>query len=126
MLNIKSILLFIHQGVSQKDPRFKVEDDEHIIDTKTGVEFHLYDSTGKVTHGEDVIAQMEYFTPEEKEVLFEIKKLITDPEKVKQKIAHYPVMVAEARKKLSNLFETPQPTNTMNPIAEENTTAYRG
>ena len=126
MLNIRSILVFIYEGIKRKDQRFKIEDDEHILDTKTGVELHLYDNTGKITHGEDIVAEMAYFTPEEQHVLLEIKKLITDPEKVKQKIAHYPVMVSEARARFAGLFENPEPVNIMNPIAESNTTNYSG
>jgi len=126
MLNIKDVLVYVHNGVKKKDPRFKIEDDEHIIDTKTGVEFHLYDEGGKVTHGDDLIARMEYFTKDEQSVLFEIKKLITDPATVQKKIAHYPVMLKEAREVFAGLFESPQPTNVMEPEAESNTTPYRG
>lgn len=126
MLNIKDVLVYVYNGVKKKDPRFKIEDDEHVIDTKTGVEFHLYDDGGKVTHGEDLIAKMEYFTKDEQSVLFELKKLITDPVKVQKKIAHYPVMLKEAREVFAGLFESPQPTNVMEPELEANTTPYRG
>ena len=126
MINIKEILMYTYKGVKAKHPRYKVEDDEHILDTKTGVEFHLYDDGGKITHGEDVIAKMCYFTKDEQEILMEIKKLITDPAVVAKKIAHYPVMVQEAREVFSGLFEEPRPINNMEPVEEENTTPYKG
>ena len=126
MINIKDILVYVYKNVKAKNPRFKVEDDEHILDTKTGAEFHLYDDDGKITHGEKVIAKMAYFTKPEKEVLFEIKKLITDPALVAKKQAHYPVMVKEARAAFSNLFETPNPIMCLEPEEEPNTIPYAG
>jgi hypothetical protein len=126
MVNIKDILMYVYAGVKNKGTRFTVEDDEHILDTKTGVEFHLYDDGGKITHGEKIVAKLEFFTREEQEVLMEIKKLITDPEVIKKKIAHYPVMVRESREAFANLFESPQPVEQKGPVLEENTTPYRG
>lgn len=126
MLNIKDILMYVYHGVQKKDPRFKVEDDEHVLDTKTGVEFHLYDDGGKVTHGDDLIAKIAYFAKPEQEILFEIKKLISNPATVKKKLAHYPIMVKEAREVFAGLFEAPQPVHNMEPVIEANTTPYRG
>ena len=126
MLNIKTILDFVHRGVATSDARFLVMDDEHVKDTKTGVEFHLYDDGGKITHDEKIIAKVEYFTEEEKAVLFEIKKLITDPAIVAKKLAHYPVMIKEARATFSGLFEKPNPPVNKEPAVEPNTQPYRG
>lgn len=126
MVNIKDILIYVHNGVKAKHPRFTVEDDEHVLDTKTGVEFHLYDDGGKVTHGDTVIAKMGYFTEQEKAVLFAIKKLITDPKVVAEKVAHYPVLVKEARASFSKLFEQPNPPKCLGPTEEENTVPYKG
>ena len=125
MLNIKSILTFVHDGIKNKDVRFTVEDDEHIIDHKTGVEYHLYDDDGKITRGNVLVAKLTYFTKEEREVLFAIKKLISSPELLQKKIAHYPVMVAERRQHLSDLYEKPQPAKLPEPEPEANTVPYR-
>ena len=126
MINIRDILMYIYNGVKNKQVRFKVEDDEHILDTKTGVELHLYDDTLKVTYGDEVIAKMGYFTEAEKEVLFGIKKLITDPKVVAKKQAHYPTMIKEARVRFSDLYAKPNPPTCMGPVEETNTIPYKG
>ena len=55
-----------------------------------------------------------------------IKKLITDPKVMEQKIAHYPVMVKEAREAFAGYYEKPKPILNKEPEAEKNTTPYRG
>ena len=69
---------------------------------------------------------MNYFTKDEQEVLFEIKKVITDPKVVADKIAHWPVMVKESREVFAGLFESPQPVKEMGIVPEEDTTPYKG
>jgi len=54
MLSIESILKFVHENLS--NPRFKKLNEEHIVDEKTGIEFHMYDDWFKMTKGEDIIA----------------------------------------------------------------------
>ena len=48
MLNILSILKHIHDGIQNADPRYTVQDDEHILDTKSGVLLHVYDNWFKI------------------------------------------------------------------------------
>ena len=128
MLNIKEVLTYVLNGVKNKEPRFEILDDEHILCSKTGVKFHLYDDDCKITRGGVVVFNRAdiYFRNEEKPILFELKKLITDPDVVAEKLANYPIMIAEARKAFSDLFEFPQPLIDKEPAAEENTIPYKG
>lgn len=126
MVNIEDILNYVHNGVKAKDPRFEVLDSEHLVDTKTGVEYHLYDEGVNVTHGEYDITKKDYFSPKEQSILFEIKKLITDPAEVAQKIAEAPKVIKNARELFADLYEHPRDVESDDVIAEENTTPYTG
>ncbi len=126
MIDIAKILTYVYNGVKADDPRFVVEDDEHVLDTKTSIEYHLYDDGGKVTYGDKVVARLEFYRKNEQDILMAIKKLITDPKVMEQKIAHYPVMVKEAREAFADYYENPRPIVNKEPVAEENTTDYQG
>lgn len=126
MINILEILEYVYKGVRDDDPRFVVEDDEHVLDTKTGIEYHLYDNGGKVTYGEKIVARLEYYRKPEQMILMAIKNLITDPNVMEQKIAHYPVMLKEAREEFASYYENPTPVMNRKPEEEEDTTSYNG
>lgn len=99
----------------------------HIIDTKTGVEYHLYDDYGKVTYDDEVVAKLDYFTKEEQELLWNIKHSITDPGIVKQKLEEYPMMVKDARETFASLYENPQPIlDDIAVVEEPDTIEYDG
>lgn len=125
MLKISSIIGFIENGVKNKDDRFVILNDEHILDSKTGVEFHLFDDDFKVTHGDKLIATKQDFSIEEQSCLMEIKELITDPQLSKERREKYPMELKKRRELFSDLFENPQPT--VNKVEEEtDTTEYVG
>ena len=126
MLNILSILKYMHTNLPHDKERYVVLDSEHIMDTKTGVELHTYDDWFKFTRDGETVAKMSDFTPQEQEVVWEIKKSITDPAVIKKMEEDYPVRLKERREALSNLFEYPEPVINKNPVMEEDTEEYQG
>ena len=85
MLNIASILKFIQQSLIDNSDRYVVTDEEHILDTHTGIELHIYDDWFKITHDDNVIATMRDFdTTIEQPIVWEIKALITPAETMKK------------------------------------------
>ncbi|AUR84390.1 hypothetical protein NVP1055O_14 [Vibrio phage 1.055.O._10N.286.55.E9] len=126
MLNLNSIFQFILSDMKSGGNRFVKVDDEHIIDSTTGVEYHLYDDSFKMTHGGKLVAKDDFFTKDEQCSIWEIKTFITDPSLVEKRRNEYPVMIKEGREKLSLLYENPQPLTVSEPILEDNTTQYTG
>lgn len=126
MLNISSILKHIGKGVEAKDPRYHVLNDEHVLDSKTGVELHMYDDWFKATYKDEVIATMPDFTKNEQEVLWSIKQLVSNPEKVKYINENYTTLQKARREKLAALFESPTPIETGVPVEEAEATEYLG
>ena len=127
MLEIESILDYIREGVLSDPERFEVVDDEHVIDTKTGVELHVYDDWFKITRDGETIATMQDFdTGVEQPIIWKIKGLITEPEVMEQKKIHHMSMIKQRRKSLSDLFESPEPVAHEHIIPESETTKYTG
>lgn len=126
MLNIKSILTHIHNGVLSKDERYKILNSEHVLDKNTGVELHLYNEWFKVSHGDDIVASMPDFTSEEQEVVWKIKTLLVDPLEYAEMQKNFPAMLKSRRMSLSALYERPQPAFKLEPIEESGTTEYKG
>ena len=126
MLNILSILKHIHNGIVHHDPRYIVTGDEHIHDSKSGVFLHVYDNWFKITYDDDNVVTQDDFTTEEQGVVWEIKKLITPPEVLKERAENYKPLQIERRKKLSELYQNPTPVGPAAPIAEKDTTEYTG
>jgi hypothetical protein len=124
MLSIYSILKYIKTNLT--DPRYKKLDEEHIMDSKTGIEIHMYDDWFKITKGDDVIATMGDFTPEEQECIWEIKQEVADPIKSKAKEENYYKDMYDRRSHISMLFESPEPIKNKEPIVEPNTEVYKG
>lgn len=126
MLNIKSILEFVKDGVVRKDARFVIEDDEHLLDKNTGVAYHVYDSWFKVSQDGDAVITADDFTPEEKEIVWEIKKAITTPEDMKQKELNYKALQKSRRECLSDLYEFPTPAHDKTVEPEDGAEIYKG
>ena len=126
MLNIASILKHILKSVSNKSPQYQVLDNEHVVDTKTSVELHLYDDWVKVTYNDDTVVTMSDLTQEEQGIIWEIKQLITDPAEVEHQKANYQELLKSRREKLASLFEQPQPLDMGFPVEEEDTEEYHG
>ena len=126
MLNIKTIFKFIEEGLESKLDRFVVLNDEHILDTKTGVEFHLFDEDFKITHGDKVIATKQDFTTDEQSCVMEMKDFITDPQLAKERREKYPIELKKRREKFSDLYEYPEAAVNPNSIVEEDTVEYLG
>jgi len=124
MLSIESILKFVHENLS--NPRFKKLNEEHIVDEKTGIEFHMYDDWFKMTKGEDIIATIHDFTPTEQKHVWGIKQAVADPVKSKQKEANYHKDMAARRSHLAQLFEYPAPDSVKTAIVESDTVKYVG
>ena len=125
MLNIKSILKFVLLSMEGGADRFVVVDDEHVLDSKTGIEFHLFDEDFKITHGDKVVATKNDFSQEEQACVMQMKYKITDPELSRERKENYPMELKARREHFAALFETPEPTiKTM--IEEEDTVDYKG
>lgn len=126
MLNILSILSFMLNNVESASPRFKIVDDEHIIDTHTGVELHMYNDWFKLTREDEVIATMPDFLAEEQKKVWELKQLITDPTKAVKSAKEATMQIKQRREMLSTLYENPQPIVDTSPVPEANTEIYKG
>ena len=124
MYEIKSILEFVHTGVVGKHPRFHVTDHEHILDTETGVEYHLYDDYSKVEKAGQVLATSFDMTEAEKAILWGLKEAITPPEVMHQmKQSYYDSKYAN-RQAVSHAYEHPEPVQSLQP--ESGTQPYLG
>jgi transcription-repair coupling factor (superfamily II helicase) len=126
MLNLESVIKFIAKGVEEKHPRYKVIDEEHVIDVDTGVELHMYNEWFKLTYDGDVIATIRDFTVEEQQAVWSIKQLIIDPVKAQHEELKYNELQKKRREDLSKYFENPIPTKSKEPSVEENTVIYTG
>lgn len=124
MLNIKSVLDKILEELESNSPNIKVENDQHIMDKISGVEFHLYDDYFQMTRGDEEKAiPQSAFTEEEKSVVMAIKNLITDPAVTQDKKINYKKHLMESRQTFADWFENPLPE--VEPVVEElDTTIY--
>ena len=105
--------------------RFVILNDEHVLDSKTGVEFHLFDEDFKVTHGDKTIATKQDFTEDEQTYLMTVKYKITDPVLSKERKEKYPLELKARREHFASLFENPVPT-IATLVEEEGTDEYIG
>lgn len=126
MLNIESILRYMLDSINNQGERFRIVDDECVLDTTTGVEYHLYDDWFKLTRDGQSIAMKNDFTPQEQEVIWHIKQAITDPETAKKREVEYPLKQKERRQMLSDYYENPKPVMAKHPLVEEGTYEYTG
>jgi hypothetical protein len=56
MSNLEQIFMGMVQGVKDKDPRYKILDCEHVMDTVKGIEYHLENGeTWTITQGSDKV-----------------------------------------------------------------------
>lgn len=124
MLNIRSILNHILKGITEKNPRYIVKDHEHVIDTQTGTELHMYGDWFKVGYKDVMVAKMSDFTSEEQDIVWCIKQAITDPTKAKEYSDEYHAQLKKNREKFSDLFEYPEPVTSLK--EEEGTVEYQG
>ena len=124
MYEIKSILEFVHAGVMKKHPRFTVMDYDHVLDTETGVEFHLYDDYSKIKKGDEVLATSFDMTDAEKTILWGIKEAITPQEVMHQMKQQYYDSKYAKRRAVSHAYEHPEPVQSLQP--ESGTQPYRG
>ena len=64
-------------GICAADPRYELVDHEHIYDTKTHIQYHLYDEDSEepthITHNDRTVAVARDFYPKEMEKLYELK-----------------------------------------------------
>lgn len=126
MLNIYSVLDYICKAIKEKNPRYKIMNDEHVLDMNSGIELHMYDDWFKVTHDGELVATKTDFTKDEQDVVWHIKQFISDPEESQFKIDNYEKLQKERRAKLSDLLETPTPVDDGLPVEEPDTTPYHG
>lgn len=109
MLNIHSVLKAILDDLKNNPGTIKVIDEQHFIDTLSGVEFHLYDDYFQMTRGDDKPISASSFSKNEQQTIMEIKDLITDPAVTLDKKENYQKYVTENRERFSNWFENPIP-----------------
>lgn len=126
MLNILSILEYVVRGLEDADSRFTIIDDEHFMDSVTGIQFHIYDDWSKMTHDGKMVAKSDYLTREEVEQFRKMKTLIASPEAIAKRLEEYPRVVYAARKEFARHYEVPQPLQDKIVEAEEGTIAYTG
>ncbi|AHK11740.1 hypothetical protein S144_26 [Shewanella sp. phage 1/44] len=126
MLNISSILKFVLNELKTDTGRIVKIDEQHFLDTATGVEYHLYDDVFKMTHDDVEVAKTDCFTHDEQAIVWEMKKLITDPEIAAQRKSEYPKLIKSKREGFSKLYENPMPTVNTNPMVEVDATEYVG
>lgn len=126
MLNLTSIFNYINEGLKANDARFVIVDNEHVLDTKTGVKLHLYDGWLKITHNDELIAEMANLSEAEHSALWEIKRTVVGDDVMKQREDDYPTITKERRERLSNLFEHPEPIVSKAPAVEPDATEYEG
>lgn len=125
MLNIASILNFIHSALQSGSDRFTVQGDEVVVDNETGVELHMFDTCFEVKHGDTTVARSDDFTNDEQSRVMSIKHLITTEDVRKYKEDNYEHLIRERRKTLSDLYESPTPLN-VGVTPEQDTTEYAG
>ncbi len=127
MLNISSVLKFIHKGIQSGNERYVVIDDEHVIDNMTGLKLHIYDDWFKITHDDDLVVTMRDFdTNVEQPIIWEIKALITKPEVIEMKKASYLTDIKARRENLSAYLENPTPVESKYVVMEDDTDEYTG
>lgn len=126
MLNISSVLEYICKAVQEKNPRYQILNDEHVLDMNSGIEFHMYDDWFKVTHNDEIVVTKTDFTKDEQDIIWRIKQYISDPETVQFKSDNYDKLQKTRREKLSGLLEMPTPVDDGLPCQEEGTTDYQG
>ena len=127
--SLESILEYVYNGVKSGSDRFIVVDDEHLKDVKTGAEYHLFDDNFKITYGGNVVATLPDFNVEESKeqaIVMEIKELITDPAKSKERKERYEVQRLERRAAFAALYADPQPVPPNSETVEKGTVAYTG
>ena len=123
MLNINGILKAILSDLKNKPELIKVVDDQHLVDTISGVEFHLYDDYFQMTRGDEKAVSVSSFSDAEKVTVMEIKNHITDPEVTADKKENYKEHIAENRQRFSDWFEVPIPVSE-GIVEEEDTEEY--
>lgn len=126
MLNISSILKYMHENLMHYPDRYVIVNSEHIMDTKTGLEYHMYDDYLKVTRNDEKVMKLGDFTSEEQQHLWGIKGLITDPVEAKQKEQEYPEKLKERREMFAHYHEHPEPLIMKSPVMESDTEEYTG
>lgn len=111
----------MHNGLIHGDKRYSVMDAEHIKDTKTGLEFHLYPDHYKVTkNGELMYSSKHVYDPSENMAMNDIRKMLVDyfeEHERKNAMANRQVIFEEFNKDV--LFEKPEG---LNPATVANTT----
>lgn len=120
MLNIKSIFDFAANSMRAGENRFQVLDSSHIMDTVTGVEYHLYDDYAKFTRGDTELMTTFDMTPDENRSLMVMKELIA-PAELKEGVMSRRY---DRRKLFAEAYETPIPGQLI--VEEEDTLAYSG
>lgn len=118
MINIASIIKYWLDGVARGDTRFTVVDDEHVVDTKTGVKLCMYDDWFKFVGADGVtLATRGDFTVVEQELVWRLKQSLLSAEEREAKSAGWPAAMKMRREGLSNAFENPPPVDDGVPYA---------
>ncbi len=108
MVNYETWLNYVKDGIINENERYQVIDNSAILDTLSGVKLHFYDEWLKITHNDEIVATTRDFNPDtEQPIMWDIRELITDPEKVKNHMKY----VEEHRERLSVLLQNPTPVN---------------
>ena len=127
MLNLASVLNYIKNGIEEKIERYEIIDEEHVLDTVSGIKLHVYDDWFKMTHNGVVIATMRDFDrATEQPIIWEIKLLITPEGVAKERKDNYLKDIMERREQLSLRFEHPEPVSTGEIPIEQSTEEYNG
>ena len=107
--------------------RFEILDEDHVMDTETGVLLHVYEDWFKLTRDGEVLATMRDFdTTIEQPIVWEIKAYITPAEVLEQRKANYMEDIKRRREALSYKYESPAPIKPDKVLLESNATEYTG
>ena len=127
--SVESILKYIYKALESGSDRFVILDEEHIMDTATGVEFHLFDDYFKVTHnGETIVSMPDFYQTkaQEQKIVNSIRELILDPEGEQERREKYHKDVMARRSAFVELYDNPKPAHTSCEELEEGTVEYTG
>ncbi len=119
MLNINSILKSVLHEVQEKSESINVVDEYHVVDTISGVEFHLYDDYFQMTKGDEKPISVSRFSEGEKATIMELKNLITDPLVTQDKLDNHDQYVSNDRQRFADWFQNPNPVVEHGGVKEE-------
>ena len=80
MIDLKHMFMAVKTGLQTQDERYRVIDDQHIMDVDTGIKYHLYHPNHKkpyeVSVDGDVIITGSHMTQDEATILDTVRQIL--------------------------------------------------